>query len=175
MKEQILSYLDMKDILDRYGIKHRGSQFCCPFHGTDKHPSAKAYEKSFYCFNCGKTGDLIQFVQYYFNLDFKQAMQKINIDFGLNLDSNVKLDYDKIKEIINQRNQKKRHLEILEKRFVELCDFKFQLKAQIETKKVILSSWEDDVSDISIMQDKIGKIDMVLDELIENMNAIKNS
>jgi len=122
-----------------------------------------------------KLGDLIQFVQYYFNLNFKQAMEKINIDFGLNLDSNVKLDYDKIKKIINQRNQKKRHLEILEKRFVELCDFKFQLKAQIETKKVILSSWEDDVFDISIMQDKIGKIDMVLDELIEKMNAIKNS
>ena len=122
-----------------------------------------------------KLGDLIQFVQYYFNLNFKQAMEKINIDFGLNLDSNVKLDYDKIKEIIDQRNQKKRHLEILEKRFVELCDFKFQLKAQIETKKVILSSWEDDVFDISIMQDKIGKIDMVLDELIENMNAIKHS
>ena len=39
MKEQILTYLNMKDILDRYGIKHRGSQFCCPFHGTDKHPS----------------------------------------------------------------------------------------------------------------------------------------
>ena len=122
-----------------------------------------------------KLGDLIQFVQYYFNLNFKQAMEKINIDFGLNLDSNVKLDYDKIKEITNQRNKKKRQLEILEKRFVELCDFKFQLKAQIETKKVILSSWEDDVSDISIMQDKIGKIDMVLNELIENMNAIKNS
>ena len=55
MKEQILNYLDMKDILNRYGIKYKGSQFCCPFHGIDKHPSAKAYEKSFYCFNCGKT------------------------------------------------------------------------------------------------------------------------
>lgn len=135
----------------------------------------KLMKKVFIVLTVAKLGDLIQFVQYYFNLNFKQAMEKINIDFGLNLDSNVKLDYDKIKEIINQRNQKKRHLEILEKRFVELCDFKFQLKTQIETKKVILSSWEDDVFDISIMQDKIGKIDMVLDELIENMNAIKNS
>lgn len=132
-------------------------------------------KKVFIVLIVAKLGDLIQFVQYYFNLNFKQAMEKINIDFGLNLDSNVKLDYNKIKEITNQRNKKKRQLEILEKRFVELCDFKFQLKAQIETKKVILSSWEDDVSDISIMQDKIGKIDMVLDELIENMNAIKNS
>lgn len=123
----------------------------------------------------GKLGDLIQFVQYFFNLDFKQAMQKINLDFNLNLDSNVKVDYNKIKEIINQRNKKKRQLEVLEKRFVELCDYKFQLKAQIETKKVILSSWEDDVSDISIIQDKIGQIDMILDQLIEKMNAIKNS
>ena len=79
MKEQILTYLNMKDILDRYGIKHRGSQFCCPFHGTDKHPSAKAYEKSFYCFNCGKTGDLIQFVQYYFNLDFNKDTSNRNV------------------------------------------------------------------------------------------------
>lgn len=102
-------------------------------------------------------------------------MEKINIDFGLNLDSNVKLDYDKIKEITNQRNKKKRKLEFLEKRFVELCDFKFQLKTQIETKRVLLSNWENDISDISIMQDRIGQIDMVLDELIENMNTIKNS
>lgn len=122
-----------------------------------------------------KLGDLIQFVQYFFNLDFKQAMQKINLDFNLNLDSNVKVDYNKIKEIINQRNEKKWQLEVLEKRFVELCDFKFQLKAQIETKQVILSNWEEDVSDISIMQDKIGQIDMALDELIEKMNKIKNS
>lgn len=135
----------------------------------------KLMKKVFIVLIVGKLGDLIQFVQYFFNLDFKQAMQKINLDFNLNLDSNVKVDYNKIKEIINQRSEKKRQLEVLEKRFVELCDYKFQLKAQIETKKVILSSWEDDVSDISIMQDKIGQIDMALDELIEKMNKIKNS
>lgn len=32
MKEQILSYLKMNDILDKYNIKRKGSQFCCPFH-----------------------------------------------------------------------------------------------------------------------------------------------
>lgn len=55
MKEQILSYLNMKDILNKYNIKQNRNQFCCPFHGVDKHPSAKAYDKTFYCFNCGKT------------------------------------------------------------------------------------------------------------------------
>lgn len=135
----------------------------------------KLMKKVFIVLIVAKLGDLIQFVQYYFNLDFKQAMQKINLDFNLNLDSDAKIDYKKIQKIINQRNEKKWQLEVLEKRFVELCDFKFQLKAQLETKQVILSNWEDDVSDISIMQDKIGQIDMALDELIEKMNKIKNS
>lgn len=123
----------------------------------------------------GKLGDLIQFVQYYFNLDFKQAMQKINLDFNLNLDSDVKIDFNKIKKIEHERKQKRMQLETLQEKFVKLCNFKFQLKAQIETKQVILSNWEEDVSDISIMQDKIGQIDMALDELIEKMNTIKNS
>ena len=177
MKEQILTYLNMKDILDRYGIKHRGSQFCCPFHGTDKHPSAKAYEKSFYCFNCGKTGDLIQFVQYYFNLDFKQAMQKINLDFNLNLDSNIKVDYKKIKEIERKRKQKEKILKLLEKEFVELSKTKFKLKKEIATINHYLTilDWEINTYNISLIQDKIGQIDMELDELIKKMDSIKNS
>lgn len=177
MKDQILAYLNMNDILDKYDIKHKGSQFCCPFHGIDKHPSAKAYEKSFYCFNCGKTGDLIQFVQYYFNLDFKEAMQKINQDFNLNINSDIKLDFNKIKEIEYKRKQKKRKLEALQKRFVELCDFKFQLEDKIEdlNSKIMLSNWEADMSDISKVQDKIGQLDMAIDDLIDEMSRLKNS
>lgn len=133
-------------------------------------------KKPFIVLIVAKLGDLIQFVQYYFNLDFKQAMEKINIDFGLNLDSNVKLDYDKIKEIINQRNKKKKQYEKLANDFKELCNKKFEIKHILESENNInILNWETKCAYLSILQDKIGIIDMQLDELLDKMMLIKNS
>ena len=52
MRDEILTYVTMENVLDKYGIEHRNSMFSCPFHGEDKHPSAKAYINSFCCFSC---------------------------------------------------------------------------------------------------------------------------
>ena len=38
----------------------------------------KVYEKDFYCFGCGKGGDLIRFVMLYHNLRFKEACEWIS-------------------------------------------------------------------------------------------------
>lgn len=124
-----------------------------------------------------KLGDLIQFVQYYFNLDFKEAMQKINLDFNLNLDSNTKIDYRKIQEIERKRKQRDNILKSLEKEFVELSKTKFKLKKEITNINNYLTilDWEINTYNISLIQDKIGQIDMELDELIKKMDSIKNS
>ena len=81
------------------------------FH-NDKTASMKIYEKSFYCFGCNKTGDLIQFVEYLFNISFKEAMQKINIDFNLKLNTNIKIDYNKIKNIQEEKIKKEKQKNI---------------------------------------------------------------
>lgn len=49
-------------------------QACCPFH-TEKTPSFTVDEaKQFYhCFGCGAHGDVVSFVQEYFNVDFVDA------------------------------------------------------------------------------------------------------
>ena len=124
-----------------------------------------------------KLGDLIQFVQYYFNLDFKEAMQKINLDFSLNLDSDAKIDYRKIQEIERKRKQRDNILKSLEKEFVELSKTKFKLKKEITNINNYLTilDWETNTYNISLIQDKIGQIDMELDELINKMDSIKNS
>lgn len=124
-----------------------------------------------------RLGDLIQFVQYYFNLDFKEAMQKINLDFNLNLDSNVKIDYRKIQDIQRKRKQKDNILKLLEKEFVELSKTKFKFKKEIATinHHLTILDWEINTYNISLIQDKIGQIDMELDELIKKMDSIKNS
>lgn len=124
-----------------------------------------------------KLGDLIQFVQYLFNLDFKEAMQKINLDFNLNLKSDTKINYEKIQEIEERRNAKKRQYETLADKFKKLCNIKFDIKEKIENcqKDTTVYNWESQTLYISILQDKIGKIDMQLDEILDKMNIIKNS
>ena len=124
-----------------------------------------------------KLGDLIQFVQYLFNLDFKEAMQKINMDFNLNLKSETKINYRKIQEIEKRRNAKKRQYETLADKFKKLCSIKFDIKEKIENyqKNTTVYNWESQTLYISILQDKIGKIDMQLDEILDKMNIIKNS
>ena len=124
-----------------------------------------------------RLGDLIQFVQYYFNLDFKEAMQKINLDFNLNLDSDAKIYYRKIQEIERKRKQRDNILKSLEKEFVELSKTKFKLKKEIANINNYLTilDWEINTYNISMIQDKIGQIDMELDKLMNKMDSIKNS
>lgn len=117
MKNYILSNISMKDILYKYGIRLNKDMFSCPFHGKDRKPSAKAYDNTFHCFACGLTGDTIKFVEKYFNLSFKESMQKINEDFHLGLDSTTKIDYNKINEIKQERLRKEHAKEMLLKEF----------------------------------------------------------
>lgn len=55
IKDMILENLYMIDVLTRYNIKVSKKMFCCPFH-NDKTPSAKVYEKTYFCFACGRRG-----------------------------------------------------------------------------------------------------------------------
>lgn len=77
--QQIKDTYSMADILDRCNIRlHRGNFCTCPFHKADDTPSLKVYPKSFYCFACGKGGDIITFVQLYNGLGFKEACEWIS-------------------------------------------------------------------------------------------------
>lgn len=63
-----------------YGFKPNHSDLtCCPFH-KDKTPSMKVDER-FYCFGCGTTGDVIDFVSEVFRLNCTDAAIKLAEDF----------------------------------------------------------------------------------------------
>lgn len=173
MKDEILSVLTMNDILSKYGIQTRRDMFSCPFHGQDKTPSAKAYKTSYYCFACNKTSDLIGFVQDYFHLGFREAMQKINQDFNLGLDCNAKVDYAKIKFIEEQRKKKQQEKEKLTKEYVELCKQKSKISDTMDffDKMTNKSNWETNVFYISQLQDKIGIIDTKLDIIDQKLSS----
>lgn len=158
----------MIDIINMYGIPHKNSKMSCPFHGIDKHPSAKIYETNFHCFTCLKHLDVIGFVEEYFNLPFKDAMKKINYDFNMGLDSNY-VDYDRLRKLKNIQNEKKKQKQKLIKKYSELCDIKHCYESIINDfkSKINVNNWERLTDIISYFQTKTDKIN-------ENLNYIDN-
>lgn len=73
-------------------LKKSGSNFVgsCPFHMEDT-PSFFVFKERFKCFGCGETGDVIDFVQKYYSLDFLQAIKHLQIKTS-------KVQYSKIKK-----------------------------------------------------------------------------
>ena len=166
IKDEIKNLITMQDIVNKYGIKHKGAMFNCPFH-KDQNASAKFYRNSFYCFSCNKTGDLIQFVQHLYNLTFQEAMQKINVDFGLGLNNNTKIDKNKILEIERKRKQEELAKKRKTEEYIKLSDQLRELRYEIQRnqKLVNIINWEDKVFEISKLRTKINLLEYELDNM----------
>lgn len=84
--ETVKSAVTVKQAAEYYGCKvNRGDMICCPFH-DDRHPSMKLNRDYFYCFGCGATGDVIDFVARLFGLSNYGAAKKLAYDFGIDPD-----------------------------------------------------------------------------------------
>ncbi len=87
--EEIKDRYSMKDILAMYGLKEgRGGFISCPFHKGDREPSLKVYQKDFYCFGCGASGDIFTFVQMMDGLTFQEAFKRLG---GSAMDARTRL------------------------------------------------------------------------------------
>lgn len=85
---EIKNLVTMQEICSMYGIPVNRSGFAnCVFHSGDHTASLKIYPGSggFHCFACGAHGSVIDFVMRLFNLNFRQAVLRINADFHLGL------------------------------------------------------------------------------------------
>lgn len=90
--------INIKEALTYYGIEFNRYGFArCPFH-SEKKESLHTKGNIFICFGCGIKGDIVNFVQMTYHLDFKDALEKIDIDFGLGLgNSKYKLTAEDIR------------------------------------------------------------------------------
>ena len=173
MRDIILSSISMQDILDKYDIKNNGRMFSCPFHGEDRHPSAKIYKNSYCCFGCHNAGDTIRFVENLFHLSFKEAMEKINIDFNLGLDSHIPIDYDKLNKLKSEQFEKKKIKEKQLKKYCYLCDIKIYYEKMITyfSKRINIKNWEKLESVISFFDTKLFLINQELDILDTKLSS----
>jgi DNA primase len=76
--------IELKSVIESAGVelKKAGSRYIglCPFH-REKTPSFFIFDnRRFKCFGCDENGDVIDFVQKYYNLSFKDALQHLGIE-----------------------------------------------------------------------------------------------
>ena len=84
--ETVKSAVTVKQAAEHYGFEvNRSDMICCPFH-DDRRPSMKLNRDYFYCFGCGATGDVIDFVARLFGLSNYEAAKKLAYDFGIDPD-----------------------------------------------------------------------------------------
>ncbi|MDD5922646.1 MAG: DNA primase [Eubacteriales bacterium] len=92
LKEQV----NIVDVVGRVvELKKAGSYYkgLCPFH-HEKTPSFHVSEERQYftCFGCGAKGDVIGFVEKYYNLDFPEAAERLADQYGIALEKQGRTD-----------------------------------------------------------------------------------
>lgn len=91
LAQEIKDRLDIVDFINRYvNLKKSGNNYVglCPFH-FEKTPSftVNREKQFFHCFGCGESGDVITFYMKMENLDFKEAVKKLALELGLEINS----------------------------------------------------------------------------------------
>ena len=84
--QKIKSAITVRQVGEMYGMEpDRHGMVCCPFH-SDGDPSMKLNDTYYYCFGCGANGDAIDLTAKLFDLNPRQAAEKLASDFGLDPD-----------------------------------------------------------------------------------------
>lgn len=97
--DEIKSRCNIVDVIGRVvPLKKAGSNYkgICPFH-NEKTPSFVVSETKqiFTCFGCGATGDVLEFVKRYYNLDFRGAVEMLAKEYGISLEGAFKSSRNK--------------------------------------------------------------------------------
>lgn len=110
--EIIRERLELREVVEHYGIEIKRNNTClCPFH-DDHHPSAHVYPKAFHCFTCNLHYDVLGFVMALFGLSALDAAKKLNDDFHLGIEfgkqkNQPKQTYNESAEILEIRRKKR--------------------------------------------------------------------
>lgn len=122
--EAIKANVNIIDVVQRAGIKlNKKNSACCPFH-TEKTPSfyINPQKQIFKCFGCGMGGDVISFVQAYYNIDFNATIKRLEDDYslisadGVNLYLNQKSSLKRTSERLKRKKQKRHEIALIDYR-----------------------------------------------------------
>ncbi|MCR4605268.1 MAG: DNA primase [Eubacterium sp.] len=112
--DEVRSANDIVDLIGSYvTLKKAGSNYVglCPFH-NEKTPSfsVSGRKQMYYCFGCGKGGNIYTFLQEYENITFVESVQMLAERAGINLPENTSAPADakkkQLKELVFEINKK---------------------------------------------------------------------
>lgn len=115
--KEITDRLTMVEVVRDCGLYiHRSNFVCCPFH-NEKTPSMKIYDKKYYCFGCHLSGNVIDFVMKYNNLQFKDACRYLNQRYSLGLEDAIdnNLSWKQRQELKEKIAKEKKQRELVER------------------------------------------------------------
>jgi len=103
--EEIKNRANIVDVIGSViQIKRAGSNYkgCCPFH-KEKTPSFIVSESKgmYHCFGCGEHGDILSFIQKYYNLSFPEAVEKLAAQYNVTIEQGGYSDNKKYEEYYN--------------------------------------------------------------------------
>lgn len=139
LNNTIKSLVPMREAAIRYGyVPNRAGFISCPFH-NEKTASLKLYPdgRGWYCYGCGKGGDVIDFVKYLFDLDYNQAIIRLDYDFGLGLPLGRKPTLRERQRLTAERRQREADRAVKEREGEELFEIYISALKWLST----LNSW----------------------------------
>lgn len=112
----------MDEVARRYGFEPDRAGFLkCPFHEGDHTASLKIYPggRGWHCFGCHAGGSVVDFVMQLYDISFRQALIRINMDFGLGLTDSRPSPAEASRRI-KEREREQRELEEYRERYKKL-------------------------------------------------------
>ena len=97
--DEIKSRCNIVDVIGQVvSFKKTGGNYkgLCPFH-NEKTPSFVVSETKqiFSCFGCGASGDVLEFMQKYYNLDFRESVERLAGQYGIEIKDSYSKSADK--------------------------------------------------------------------------------
>jgi len=92
IRDKIFEVVTVGEVLSKHSINHFRGRCACPICGS-KNKTTFGFDKvTFNCFKCGVKGNMVDLAMELNNIDFEEALKKINYDFGLGFDFEKELD-----------------------------------------------------------------------------------
>ncbi len=80
--ETVKGSITTREAAEMYGLPvNRAGMTCCIFH--DDHTPSMKVDARFHCFGCGADGDVIDFTARLFDLNLREAAEKLAADFNI--------------------------------------------------------------------------------------------
>lgn len=160
--EEIKSAYTISDVLQKYGIRVGANGFCkCPLHKGDNTASFKIYPETntYHCFGCGKSGDIIRFVEDYLSCDFRTAFEELGGTYEKPTTLREKREQvARIRELQRRKRELARRKEEAARAKRNICTALTYINRALEGAEVFSQPWTNLINEKAMLHDALMQL-----------------